>query len=519
MTTPATTSWLPGSPHHLSVPGTVTVEGVPYTFWSWSQGGGATQSITAPSTAATYLAMYQVNCTYSLEPGALTIAAGGGSGSFSVQAPSPCPWFAFSNNSWLTIGGGASGSGNGAVSYHVAANLGSTPRSGTVTVAGQPYTVTQQGFGVSAGLRFVPVTPCRVADTRNVTGPFGGPNLSMGGTRDFMIPNSACGIPVTALAYSLNVAVVPAGPLGYLTVWPTGQPRPQVSTVNSLDGRVKSNAAIVPGGAGGAISVFASNATAVVLDVNGYFVPATESTALAFFPLPPCRVVDTRNAAAPLGGPSLSGGAIRTLPILAAAACNIPASARAYSLNLTAAPKGPLGYLTAWPGGQSQPLVASLNAPTGTVTANAAIVPAGSDGSIDIFASNPTDLIIDINGYFAPATSGGLSFYATTPCRALDTRLPTGSPAVSGTLAVSGACGVAAAEAYVFSATAVPSGPLGYLTMWAQGASMPIVATLNALDATVTSNLGIVPAVIGGVSAFASNPTHLVLDLFGYFAP
>ena len=85
----------------------------------------------------------------------------------------------------------------------------------------------------------------------------------------FTIPSSACNIPPTAQAYSLSVAVVPSGPLGYLTVWPAGENQPVASTVNSLDGRVKSNAAIVPAGAGGAISVFDSNATHLVLDITG----------------------------------------------------------------------------------------------------------------------------------------------------------------------------------------------------------------------------------------------------------
>src|SRR5207248_1945167 len=109
-----------------------------------------------------------------------------------------------------------------------------------------------------------------------------------------------------------------------------------------------------------------------------------------------------------------------TFPILAAAACNIPASAQAYSLNLAALPKMPLGYLTAWATGQSQPTVSSLNAPTGGVTANAAIVPAGSGGAINVFASNDTDLVIDITGYFAPAATGALSLFTMPACRALD---------------------------------------------------------------------------------------------------
>jgi uncharacterized protein (TIGR03437 family) len=375
---------------------------------------------------------------------------------------------------------------------------------------------------VEIPLRFIPVTPCRVADTREPTGPLGGPRIAGSSTRNFFVTDSLCGIPLTAKAYSLNVAVVPGGPLGYLTVWPTGQPQPLASTLNSLDGRVKSNAAIVPAGTGGAISVFASNPTDVVLDINGYFIAATDPAGLAFFPLTPCRVADTRNPDAPLGGPFLTGGVTRSFPVLSATACAIPGSAQAYSLNFAAIPGGPLGYLTAWPTGLSQPIVASLNAPTGAITANAAIIPAGAGGSIDIFASNNTDLVIDINGYFAPMAPGGLSLRDLTPCRVLDTRLPSGAPPFSGLRNVTiagGSCAVPDGQAYVLSAAVVPPGPLGYLTMWPTGQSQPTVATLNAVDAAVTSNLAIVPASGGKISAFASNPVHLILDIFGYFAP
>src|SRR5207248_3242984 len=93
------------------------------------------------------------------------------------------------------------------------------------------------------GLRFVPVTPRRVIDTRLAPGPFGGPSLPAAGVRDIIIPAGNCGIPASAAAYSLNVTVVPAGPLYYLTLWPSGLLQPFVSTLNSFDGRIKANAA------------------------------------------------------------------------------------------------------------------------------------------------------------------------------------------------------------------------------------------------------------------------------------
>ena len=71
-------------------------------------------------------------------------------------------------------------------------------------------------------------------------------------------------------------------------------------------------------------------------------------------------------------------------------------------------------------------------------------------------------------------------------------------------------CGVpAAAQAYVFNASVVPYGALGYLTLWPDGASQPVVSTLNALDASISSNMAIVPSTNGKVDAYASG-THAV---------
>jgi hypothetical protein len=385
----------------------------------------------------------------------------------------------------------------------------------TVTVSGP-----QTGSGPSSTpLQFVPITPCRIADTRNPTGPFGGPELGGGTTREFDIPQSACSIPASATAYSLNVTAVPNGFLGYLTVWPTGQPQPTTSTLNS-DGRYKANAATVPAGTNGGVNVFVSDPSQVVLDISGYFAPAGTSSALDFYPLTPCRLVDTRNANGPLGGPTLVAGSTREFPVRTGS-CNLPSDAAAYSLNVTAVPQGSLPYLTIWPSGQSQPTASTLNAPTGTVTANGAIVPAGSNGDVTVYVGGTSDVVIDVNGYFAAPGAGGLSLYATTPCRVLDTR--NGAGAFTGVLSVnveSSTCAPpSTAQAYVVNATVVPSGTLGYLTLWPAGQTQPQVSTLNAYDGVISSNMAIVPTINGSINAFAANPTQLILDLFGYYAP
>ncbi len=82
-------------------------------------------------------------CTYSIAPTSQGVPAAGGAASTSVTASGGCNWTATSNAPWITVAAGASGSGNGTVSLTVAANPDSSPRSGTVTVAGQTFTVNQ----------------------------------------------------------------------------------------------------------------------------------------------------------------------------------------------------------------------------------------------------------------------------------------------------------------------------------------------------------------------------------------
>ena len=89
------------------------------------------------------------------------------------------------------------------------------------------------------------------------------------------IVNSVCGPPSTARAYVFNATVVPMGPLGYLTLWPDGQTRPVVSTLNAVDGAIASNMAIVPAGTSGKIDAYAATngLTQLLLDISSYFAP------------------------------------------------------------------------------------------------------------------------------------------------------------------------------------------------------------------------------------------------------
>jgi hypothetical protein len=423
---------------------------------------------------------------------------------------------------------------------------------------GAPLSVSTTGGGVSiqmvfdtsavTGLRFIPITPCRIADTRAgqaLSGPFGPPSLSASSTRNFPVQASACGIPSTARAYSFNVTAVPSGPLGFLTIFPAGQPRPLVSTLNSLSGDIWASAAIVPSGSNGAVSIFVTNDTNVVLDVNGYFappdyIPTGGASSLVFFPVVPCRVADTRSGSGktgPFGAPNILGQTSRDFPI-ASSSCGIPASAKAYSLNFTVLPLGTLSFLSTWPSGLGRPTVSTLNSIKGKILANAALVPAGINGSVAIFVTDNADLLIDVNGYFAepsflpPNGTPGLLFYPIVPCRAVDTRAGQntagqfGPPRLSGGAVrfvpiPSSPCGITSiAQAFSTNITVIPPGPLSYLTVWPTGQPQPFVSTLNSLDGSTLANAAIVSAGLGGgINLLTPEPTDVIVDVNGFFAP
>ncbi len=93
---------------------------------------------------AANLTLQTIACDFAIAPTAAAYSSQAGAGNVAVTAAAGCNWTAVSNDAWLTVTGGASGTGNGTVTYSVAANLG-PPRMGTLTIAGLTHTVTQNG--------------------------------------------------------------------------------------------------------------------------------------------------------------------------------------------------------------------------------------------------------------------------------------------------------------------------------------------------------------------------------------
>ncbi|HYL06571.1 MAG TPA: hypothetical protein VE075_11050, partial [Thermoanaerobaculia bacterium] len=133
---------------------------------------------------------------------------------------------------------------------------------------------------------------------------------------------------------------------------------------------------------------------------------AAELPALQLYTILPCRAVDTRNAAGPLGGPSLSSGQVRNFPI-AGNACGIPATAKALSINATVVVPTNPGSLVLYPGDAAPSATNSVSFASGrAIVANNAVVSLArdGDGSLSVLPTltpgGTLNFLIDVNGYF-----------------------------------------------------------------------------------------------------------------------
>ena len=140
---------------------------------------------------------------------------------------------------------------------------------------------------------------------------------------------------------------------------------------------------------------------------------ALPSAPAQFVAINPCRMIDTRpgQPAAYAPGTKLQAGVTVTFDMNSAPTpCNtIPSTAVAYSLNVTVVTPGAPGYLSVFPGATPpSPLTSLLNFAAGDIVANASAIPGDDNGLVGFLAGGAvTDLVVDINGYYAPSSSAG----------------------------------------------------------------------------------------------------------------
>ena len=236
--------------------------------------------------------------------------------------------------------------------------------------------------------------------------------------------------------------------------------------------------------------------------------------ASAFVPVAPCRLVDSR---ASQGYEAIDVDRIR-VPITGR--CDVPDEAVAVAVNVTVVGAEAPGFVTAWPAGGGLPEASTVNFGTGDVRANGVLVALGVNGSLDVRSSVPTQLLVDVTGWFSPTswTQSG-RFVPTAPRRIFDSR-STGAPLpAGGTTRVPLPAGVPT-DALALAVNITTTGPNapGYVTVHPAGSRRPEASVLNTerWDQTRAAAT-IAPVGPEGLDLYVSGGGHVIVDVTGWF--
>ncbi|MGB8861583.1 MAG: hypothetical protein WCC60_20170 [Ilumatobacteraceae bacterium] len=242
------------------------------------------------------------------------------------------------------------------------------------------------------GLGYTSVAPTRLLDTRNGIGDKAG-RYQIGDDRSLKVAGVA-GVPADAQSVVLNVTSAAPTGVGYVTVYPDGQARPNASNLNVNPGQTRPNLVVVKVGAAGKIRLAALETdTDLIVDVFGYYgVGGGVTTAID-----PVRVVDTR---AGLGSEKRAFGPGETRQVRVAGVGGVPANARSVMLNVAAVDPSSWGWLTVWPSNLKRPDASNLNWPGGGNVPNMVMVGVGPDGTVSIYNDlGTTQVLVDVFGY------------------------------------------------------------------------------------------------------------------------
>jgi hypothetical protein len=173
-----------------------------------------------------------------------------------------------------------------------------------------------------------------------------------------------------------------------------------VPTTGVVFGSSTSLTAVTGPHAGGPVDVVVTNPDSQFGTLaNGYTYSGN-----SFFTVPPCRILDTRDAPGPSGGPALSPGSVRTLPVTGL--CSVPPTATSVAIMLAVVSPGDGGDIRLYPAGSSPPGTSAINFKAGVIRANNGVMLLGVSGQMSALLDMPpgsiatTHLVIDVYGYF-----------------------------------------------------------------------------------------------------------------------
>jgi uncharacterized protein (DUF1501 family) len=249
-------------------------------------------------------------------------------------------------------------------------------------------------FGDTGSCRINPLVPARLLDTRDGTG---APKARLrGGSVIELQVTGRGGVPASDVsAVVLNLGSVAPTARGFLTMWPTGERRPEISNLNYVPGMNIPNLVMCKVGRGGKVSLYASSG---VLDVIADVVGCYCTTGARLVSIPPSRLLDTRQG---LGAPQRKVGGPGEIVVQVGGKSGVPAAAKAVVVNVTAVGAGANTFVTVYPDGASRPTASSLNVTAGHTASNLVLAKLGAGGRIRMFnKAGSIDLVADVTGYF-----------------------------------------------------------------------------------------------------------------------
>lgn len=258
----------------------------------------------------------------------------------------------------------------------------------------------QTGAATSTDGRFVSIAPERWMDSRNnglLPAGMGTPTMIAAGAMATMVRLPSTVVPTGGVkALVVNVTADGANEAGFMIAIPDGgnAAGAQHSTVNYAANSAAANTAIVPAGPGGAVAVYTTASTHIIVDVVGYITDgtATNTTTGLFQVITPYRAFDTRHAPlTPFAPTEARTIALNTAP-------GVATNASAVSSNLTVVDPAASGFLTVYP--LVEPATSNLNFGPGQTVANGALLRLSPTGAVVARMNQAGHVLIDINGFF-----------------------------------------------------------------------------------------------------------------------
>ena len=162
--------------------------------------------------------------------------------------------------------------------------------------------------------------------------------------------------------------------------------------------------AVAPPHSAGLVDVIVANPDSLPSSFPGSFLFSPEPSPTGWYPVTPCRLVDTRGTSGPSGGPGLAPDERRRFALAPSAPCGVPATARALTTNVTAVVPTASGEIRIYPGDAPWTGTATVPFRRGVTRANNAMLKLADDGSGSVWAWNASrgtvHLVIDVTGYF-----------------------------------------------------------------------------------------------------------------------